>query len=277
MKNENRAKITTLPLLPGTVVLAAGMLALFLIVLLIAYGTGILPVPTFLSGLFRSEETAEEPNRFSESFLASLEGVTIDLDAADGRLLSASDDTLLELLAATERPQSLYQIFTVTWIDGSVYRTRQIYLLCAGEKLRAEIFASGKMEKYIVCDGRTMYVWENGDARRFAYREDDRFFAESELGLPSLVQIRKKLAAAGEGASALSLQTVLNAPGISAVFTDPLTGAEEAYELLPDCGAVTSAYCRLPGASSPYYLLTTNSLMIDVSGFHESVFDIPNP
>ena len=275
--SASRARITTLPILPGTLVLGGCLLAAFLILLFLIYKSGMLPVPAPLARLIHGEEQTKEPDRFAESFLRSLEGRPADTEGGPGRLLSLGEEDLLSLLLAAERADTLYQALTVTWVDGEAYRTAQIYALNAGERMRAEVFSSGQLEKFIVADAQSLYVWEHGAAAVFPRRADSGFTPESEIGMPSLSDIQKKLAAARRGEYVLTLRTVRDAPGIFTVFTDPATGVEETYEILPDCGAVISAYCRLPDAVTPYYILTTEQLMTDVSRFDDSVFDIPNP
>jgi hypothetical protein len=46
---------------------------------------------------------------------------------------------------------------------------------------------------------------------------------------------------------------------------------------MPDNGLVIAATSYLPGADMPYYVMSTESLLTDITGFDESIFDMPTP
>ena len=270
----HRDGITRLPILPGTLVLCGCTLLIFLALMLAMYHSGMVPVPEFLSGLFAADRTEDGSDSFPADFLASVSGNAPALDQADEKLLTLSDDSLREILLACQPYPSYYQVFDVTWTDGSaVFRRAQIYFIVSGEHVHAEIFPNDNMPRYFICDAEKIYLSENSVGRILS-RGD--FSPEEDAGIPSLARVQQMIAEADEGKYNLSLESIDTSPCIRVTLEDPLTGVAESYDILPDYGLIISAACSLPGMEMQHYQLTTTALLTDLTGLSESTFDIPN-
>lgn len=276
MKKNRHTDVTTLPIIPGTLVIAGGVLAAFILLMAVLYSSGILTPPAFLDGWFSSGDTSHPGDGFPEEFLASLSGHA-PLEEDSAILLDLSQESLKALLLAAEPAPSYYQIASVTWADENErFATAQIYYLVSGKRIHAEVFTSSAMPKQLTADENTFYIREGTGARRFSRGESSAFTPEGEIGLPSLSRMQSMIAAAESGKYTLSLETILNAPCIRATFTDTVSGVKETFDVIPDYGIIVAAYSYLPGAESPYYMMQTTSVLTDISGFDESIFSIPN-
>lgn len=277
---KNRAHsqrdVTTLPIIPGTLVIAGGVLIAFILLMALLYHSGILTPPAFLDGLFSSGDTADPGDGFSEEFLASLTG-NDPLTGDSAVLMDMSPESLKELLLAAEPTHSYYQIASVTWADANDrFTTAQVYYLVDGARVHAESFTSSTLPKQLTADADTFYIREGASSRQFIRSGSTTFTPEGEMGLPSLARMQSMIGAAESGKYTLSLETVLNTPCIRASFTDTVSGVRETFDVIPDYGIVVAAYSYLPDASAPYYMMQTSSVLTDISGFDESIFSIPN-
>ena len=54
-----------------------------------------------------------------------------------------------------------------------------------------------------------------------------------------------------------------------------MSGVREIFDVMPDYGIIVTASSYLPEGTSPYYMMQTNSILTDISGFNESIFEIP--
>jgi len=273
--NTRRDGITRLPIMPGTLVLCGCTLLIFAAILIAMYRGGMLAVPDFLAGFLGSDRTDDGGDSFAEDFLASLSGNAPALDGTDEKLLSMSPDALKELLLACTPYPSYYQVYDVTWTDGSsVFRRTQVYYIVSESRVHAEIFPNDGMPRRFTCDETRFYFEENGVSRLLPRGE---FTPEGEAGIPSLSRLQQMIAEAGEGRYTLSLAIADDSPCIRVTLTDPLTGVGETYDVLPDYGLIISASLTLPGVEMQHYQVNTTALLTDPTGLAESTFDIPNP
>lgn len=273
---HSQGDVTTLPIIPGTLIIAGGVLIAFILMMVLLYHSGILTPPAFLDGLFSSGDTADPGDGFSEEFLASLAGNN-PLAGDPAVLMDMSQGSLKELLLAAEPTHSYYQIASVTWADANArFTTAQVYYLVAGTQIHAESFTSSTLPKQLTANADTFYIREGASFRHFSRSESTTFTPEGEMGLPSLSRMQAMIGAAEEGKYDLSLETILNTPCIRASFTDTVSGVRETFDVIPDYGIIVAAYSYLPDATSPYYMMQTSSVLTDISGFDESIFSIPN-
>lgn len=277
---KNRAHpqgdVTTLPIIPGTLVIAGGVLIAFVLLMAMLYHSGILTPPAFLDGLFSSGDAVDPGDGFSEEFLSSLDGNN-PLAGDSAVLMDMSQESLKELLLAAEPTHSYYQIASVTWADANDrFTTAQVYYLVSGTKIHAESFTSSTLPKQLTADEDTFYIREGTTSRHFIRSGSTTFTPEGEMGLPSLSRMQSMIGAAESGKYTLSLETILNTPCIRASFTDTVSGVRETFDVIPDYGIIVAAYSYLPDASAPYYMMQTSSVLTDISGFDESIFSIPN-
>ena len=273
---HSQGDVTTLPIIPGTLVIAGGVLIAFILLMALLSHSGILTPPAFLDGLFSTGDTADPGDGFSEEFLASLTG-NDPLTGDSAVLMDMSQESLKELLLAAEPTHSYYQIASVTWADANDrFTTAQVYYLVDGARIHAESFTSSTLPKQLTADADTFYIREGAAARQFSRSGSTTFTPEGEMGLPSLARMQSMIGAAESGKYTLSLETVLNTPCIRASFTDTVSGVRETFDVIPDYGIIVAAYSYLPDASAPYYMMQTSSVLTDISGFDESIFSIPN-
>ena len=273
---SERTDVTTLPILPGTLLIAAGILLAFLVMMAVLYNAQILTPPAFLQGLFTQNAVNTPDDGFSEEFLASLSGHSPLTDPANEKLLDLSADSLREILLGITPVDAYYHTATVTWADANErFTTTQVFYLVSGDRLHGEVFQPGKLPKQLTADRDTFYIREGNASRRFARGENSSFTPEGELGLPSLTRMQKMISEAEAGKYTLSLETMLDSPCIRATFTDTISGVRETFDVMPDYGIIVSAYSYLPERQSPYYMMQTNSVLTDVSGFDETIFAIP--
>ncbi|MGM9653376.1 MAG: hypothetical protein ACI3XP_07040 [Eubacteriales bacterium] len=278
--DKKRAEITTLPILPGTLVICGCILAVLLVLLLVFYYTGILSPPPFLSRILYGNAESGPESGFGEEFLASLNGKEPELYEEDVRLLDLSEPQLKELLLQSAPVDSWYQLADITWTDGAAAFTKwQVLCIASGERAHVEVFSGAhSLTKYIISDASSFYIRENESARLFSRTgEYASFTPQSEAGMPSYARMQQMIAEAEEGKYELSLQTVQSSPCIRASFTDALSGVREIFEVMPDCGLILNAYSYLPGEDTPYYQMQTSAVMIHLTGLDETLFDIPKP
>lgn len=277
MKKKNNAKrddITTLPLLPGTLILVGTLFVLFLILSLVLHHYDILHFPEFLETWIASYRQEPEEITFAESFFASLDGKTPAENAGENLYLTMSDENLKEILLAGKMPESLYWKATVAWMHGDDYVSANVHYIVQGDRVYAYAQSAQTISRLLICDTETVYIQENGQGRTFP-RTDD-FSPLSELGLPSLAHMQKQLANAEDGSYTLTLGETLQSTCIQIRYTDPVTQMTDMWEVLPDCGVVVSVSSTLPNMQTPYYAVFTTSLMTDLQGLDTSIFDIPN-
>lgn len=272
-----RADITVLPILPGIAVLSAVMLVSFFFLLIALNLGGMISLPGWIERIIGTapNEVSEE-DRFSREFLSALTG---EAQAITGELVYMETDieSLLPLLLSAETIPSFYQTCTVTRSSGEEMLTQQLFRIVSGDREHAELVSRGHLTKFITADGIEIAVTEGTNTRRFPRGGSAVFTTESELGLPSLARMQRMIAEAEEGKYTLQLSSTKDTLCIRAEFTDTISGVREVFEVVPDCGIIFTAASYLPGEDTPYYTLTTESLLIDITGFDESVFEMPNP
>ena len=279
-KDKNRAEITTLPILPGTLLICGTFLAGFLILVAALYYSGVVSLPPVLENLLHGGRGQDPESVFQEQFLASLEGNAPALDEADVRLLDLSPGELKTLLLACEPAQSSYQLADVIRTSGaSVFSKTEVLCITSGARTHVEVWSSTRtVEKLVIANETEMYIREGADARHFSRTgEWASFTPQGEAGLPSLARMQRMIAEADEGKYELSLTTVLSSPCIRASFTDTLSGTREVFEVMPDTGLILNAASYLPGDETPYYQMQTTSVLLNLSRLDETIFDIPNP
>ncbi len=272
-----KADITTLPIVPGTIILSAVMLIAFALLFVVLNVHQMIDLPLWIERIIgTAPEEVDESDSFSQAFLDSLKGSSQPVQE-EMLYLKSDNDTLLSLLLNTEPTDSFYQSCTLvrTASDGKTV-TQQIFRIVTEDREHTEILANGHLLKTITASADSILITERGSTRTFK-RTDTAFTPESELGLPSFSRMHAMLRQAENGKYTLSLSATNGASCIRAEFTDTVSGTREIYEVLPDCGLIFAAESYLPGQSTPYYVLTTNSLLSDITGFDESIFDIPIP
>lgn len=275
-QKNTRADITVLPIVPGIAVLSAVMLLSFLVLLIALNLGGMISLPGWIERIIGTapDEVSEE-DRFSREFLSALTGTE---QAIGGELVYMETDgeSLLPLLLSAKTIPSFYQTCTVTRSSGEEALTQQLFRIVSGEKEHAEIVSRGYLAKSVTADGTSIAVTEGANTRTFSRSGSDIFTTESELGLPSLTRMQRMIAEAEEGKYTLQLSSTKDTLCIRAEFTDTASGVREVFEVVPDCGIIFTAASYLPGEDTPYYTLTTESLLIDITGFNESIFEMPN-
>ena len=275
---KTHSEITTLSILPGTIVLGSCLLLASLILVFLFYRGGMITLPPQLERIFSKAEPDTHSDGFSDAFLSSLNGNTPILDSQDERIMDLSPEALLSLLLASTPAESLYQEVSITWVNGNdIFTTATVRCFTEGTRAHAEVLVSGRITKYITCNEEQFFIQENGENRYFRRSSSSDFSIMSEVGLPSLSRMQALISEAENGKYTLSLEISMDSPCIRATFTDTISGIYEIYEVMPDCGVILSAYSYLPDAQSPYYLMTTTTVMTDITGFDTAIFDIPEP
>ncbi len=276
-KNKSaRSDITVLPIGPGIAVLSAVMLAAFCILMIVLNLGGMISLPGWIERLLgTARDEVSEEDLFSREFLSALSG---EEQAITGELVYIETDTesLLPLLLTAKPIHAFYQNCTVTRRAGSESLTLQLFRIVSGDREHAEIVSGGFLSKAITADASSIAVTEGANTRLFP-RDSAVFTTESELGLPSLPRMQKMLAEAEAGKYTLQLTSTKDTLCIRAEFTDTASGVREVFEIVPDCGIIFTAASYLPGEETPYYVMTTDSLLTDITGFNESIFEMPNP
>ena len=277
-KNKNtRSDITVLPIVPGIAVLSAVMLVAFFILMIALNISGMIPLPGWIERIIgTAQDEVSEEDRFSREFLSALTGEELSIS---GELVYMEDDpeSLLSLLLSAEAIPSFYQNCTVTRTAGEETLTQQLFRIVSGDREHAEIVSRGFLAKSVTADETSIAVTEGAYTRTFPRDSSSVFTTESELGLPSLSRMQRMLAEAESGKYTLQLTSTKNTLCIRAEFTDTVSGVREVFEVVPDCGIVFTAASYLPGEKTPYYTMTTEALLIDITGFNESIFEMPNP
>ena len=275
---DAQRSITTLPIMPGTLILCGCTLLIFLAVISAMAFAGMVQVPDFLAGFFGQDDGALTDDGFAEDFLASLSGNAPDLHAVNETLLDLSADSLKDLLLSSRPAASYYQNIEVTWTDGaSVFRKNQIHYIVSGERVRVECYPIDGVPKYVICNSEHFWIMEGSSARLFSRGDPDSPLSpQSECGIPSLSRMQAMIAEADAGKYSLSLETVMNSPCIRVSFTDTVSGVREVFDVMPDRGVIIAAASYLPGSDMPYYQMSTAAILTDLSGMDESTFDIPD-
>lgn len=274
--SPQRTDVTTLPILPGTILITVGVLAAFFVLMAVLYSAQILTPPAFLQGVFTPDDDLAPDDGFSAEFISSLTGHSPLTDPADEKLLDLSPESLRDLLLRVTPVDAYYHSVTVTWAgDGDQFTVAQVYCLVSGDRLHGELYTERSTPKQLTINKDTVYIREGANARHFQTGEGYTFHPEGELGLPSLTRMQKMIAEAEAGKYTLTLETMLDSPCIRAVFTDALSGVREVFDVMPDYGIIVTAASYLPEETSPYYMMQTNSILTDLSVFNESIFEIP--
>lgn len=277
-KETQRGTIHSLPILPGTLVLCACTLIVFLGVMAAMYGGGMLEMPQFLSNILGDGDGDDADDGFLADFIASLSARDVLTATEHEAILDTSPESLRTLLLAAEPPETYLWTAEVIRTDGKVFRTETVRYLVDGERVCAEIYPSNGYVRRIVADDLCAVITENGASRRFSRTgEYDTFTPEGEAGLPSLSRMKAMIAEADEGKYELSLEVIQNASCIRVSFTDTLSGVKEVYDVLPDFGIVYAASSCLPDSDTPYFQLTTTSVLTDITGMDETLFASLNP
>ncbi len=276
-QDPSKTDITSLPIIPGTLILSAIMLIAFALLFIVLNRQQMIDLPLWIERIIgTAPEERNEGDSFSQAFLDSLNGTAQPVQE-NLVYMETDTETLFSLLMNTVSTDSFYQSCTLKRLssDGKTV-TQQIFRIVSNGCEHTEILANGQLVKTFTANKDTIQITEQGESRLFP-RNGTVFSPEGELGLPSLIRMHTMLLQAESGKYALSLSASNGTSCIRAEFTDTISGTREVYEVLPDCGLIFAAQSYLPGESTPYYVLTTNSLLSQVTGFDESIFDIPTP
>ena len=272
-----KADITTLSIIPGTILLSAVMLIAFAVLFIVLNVQQMIDLPLWIERIIgTASEEINESDSFSQAFLDSLQGSSQPVQK-ELIYLETDSETLLSLLRETQTTDAFYQSCTLKRIasDGKTV-TQQIFRIVSGGREHTEVLANGQLAKTITVNADAIFIAEQGDTRLFS-RNDSVFTPESELGLPSLSRMHEMLRETENGTYSLRLSADSGTTCIRAEFTDTISGTRDIYDILPDCGLIFAAESYLPGQTTPYYVLTTDSLLSDITGFDESIFAIPIP
>ena len=273
---SERTDVNTLPILPGTILITVGVLITFLCMMAVLYSTEILTPPAFLKGLFSQGAEDTPDDGFADQFLASLTGHSPLSDPTDEKLLNLTPDALRKIILDTTPVEEYYHSAIITWTDqNGRFTAAQVFYLVSGDRLYGEIDYLEGMRKQLIADADTLYIREGLSSRRFSRNAESSFTPEGELGLPSLERMQRMIAEAEEGKYGLTMETIMDSPCIRATFTDTVSGVREVFDVMPDYGIIVSASSYMPDGESPYYLMQTNTILTDISGFEESIFEIP--
>ncbi len=275
---NTRSDITVLPIAPGTLVLGAGMLLAFLLLLIFLNIAGMISLPGWVERILgTAQPDTGVGDRFSKEFLSSISGNEPDLPP-EFSYIETDEAALKALLLAAVPADSYYQNATILRVgSGNSRVTQQIFRIVYGDKEHAEIITNGLLTKMLTANGDTVYITEGAASRHFFKTPDAPFTSDSELGIPSLSRMQRMLAAADEGKYEVALSATKNLTSIRVAFTDTASDTREVYEVIPDVGLIFAASSYLPGADEPYYMFTTDSLLHDLTGFDDTIFEIPNP
>lgn len=276
-RENSRFSVAPLPILPGTLVLCGCTLLLFIGILAAIYASGIAQLPGFLAGFLGEEDIVQEDDGFAGDFLASLSGSAPVLDRADETLLDLSPESLREILLRSVPSDSYYQQMDVLRTDGVEFQTNRVTYVVSGERVYILTESASGEKREIVCLPDRWRIAENGTERVYPRTAADGFTPESEAGIPSFTRMQQMLTEAEDGKYILSAATTANSPCIRVRFTDTVTGAAEVYDVLADMGVILAASSTLPGGDSPYYQMTTVSILNDLRGLDEALFAIPTP
>lgn len=264
MAHKKVTSSTTLPILPGTIVL---LLALFLLLaglFTVLYRAELIALPAAVQGWFAPAQK-EETSPSAPDYLPTLSGQTAGTES----LRSLAGLSLREKVLAAYKPETVYQYFTVTWVTGESSRTWEVYCIASDGARRADVYENGQFVRLTVeRDGR-QYV-RDAHAGRYTPTKDG-FSVEAEIGLPSLAMLQQRIA---DGLEAEYTPSTFNlCETVTVTFTDPDGGTRESYEILPDTGVIVSAVSTLPDAVLPHYYMSTQTLLTSFT-VDKSVFEI---
>lgn len=274
---EKRTDITVLPIAPGTAILSAAMLLAFLILLIVLNLNGMIDLPHWVERIIgTAEDVNDDGDSFGDAFLSSLSG-TEHAVSQDPVFMPADNASLLNILREAAPAESYYQSCTLSRVNADEKTvTRQIFRFVSGKREYTEVLFRGQLERSVTIGENAVRIIQQNETRTFEKSPDSVFTAESEIGFPSYTRMLALLDAAEAGQYTLSLSAAQNTSCIRADFTDTLSGTREVFDILPEYGLIYAASSYLPGQDTPYYTLLTTSLLTDITGFDESVFDIPN-
>lgn len=273
-----RSDITVLPILPGTLLLAAILLLAFLILLVSLNISGMISLPGWIERILgTAQPDTGVGDRFSKEFLASLSGQEPEI-SPEFSYMETDEATLTAMLLSAVPAESYYQNATVIRVGSEKERvTQQIIRIVSGDKEHAEVISGGLLTKTLTANKDTIYITEGAASRRFPRSANPLFTSDSELGIPSLARMQRMLSEAKEGKYEVSLSAAKKLTSVRVAFTDTVSGTREVFEVIPDVGLIFSASSYLPGDEDPYYIFTTDSLLTDVAGYDDAIFAIPNP
>lgn len=276
-REASRSAITTLPILPGTLVLCGCMCLLFITILIAVYASGMAELPGFLSAFLGDGDEVQADDGFPSDFLASLSGNAPVTDPLDEALLNLSPEALRDLLLRCTPEENYFQQMDVLRTDGSAFQTTRVTYIVSQGRVYVHSKASSGSAREILCVEDRCRITENGESRIFTMGEESSFTPEGEAGIPSFTRMQRMMAEAEEGKYILSTEITEGSPCIRVQFTDPVSGVREIFDVLPDVGVILSASSVLPDADVPYYQMTTVSVLTDLSEVPQSLFDIPTP
>lgn len=98
--------------------------------------------------------------------------------------VQVSTDNVRSVLQSMSRPSSYHQSYTVTVGSDETQASRSIKLWVNGSLIHAEIF-DGIRTKTILTDGKTAYLWYDGDTEALSVPLDETVSPEDLLGLLS--------------------------------------------------------------------------------------------
>lgn len=109
-------------------------------------------------------------------------------DVEEGTFLQVDADNAAQVVATLARPASYYQTFSIltAWPDESATRTAELWV--SGGVSRIDI-NDGTATRSVLTDGKTAYVWYDGDTDAAEFALGDALSVDSLTGVPTYERI----------------------------------------------------------------------------------------
>lgn len=114
-------------------------------------------------------------------------------------------ENVQDVLRSLARPSSYHQTLTILTYAGETRRQQQADIWRSGELLRADVTDENGV-KSILTDGRTLYLWYDGDETALALPLREGVRAEELIGIPTYETILSVDPAQIEGADFVTLE-----------------------------------------------------------------------
>ncbi len=261
-----RPPITSLPILPGVIVLAVAAILVFAGVLFVMRRAELIEFPQFIENWFNREDAPATRGELSwEEIIADIGGNRVDVSYNHGDSVDWSSLTLDEIFSVDAYP-NYYQIYTVTYRTGDRQTSSNISYMRSSDKRRIE-FVSGKLsDKTVITDGERVKITDDSGSKIFSLSDYEKDFTpEGEVGMPTATDLKAKLYSYAECDYSIEFLLDSSTNVMKITLTDKITGNREEYELLTESGVITSMVMYRVDESLPYYELRTSALVTDVN------------
>ena len=160
-------------------VITAGVLLVFVLLMLILMRAGIVALPSFLPGLFGNNEHQEQTLTGEDSVLPEFAS---DVTESKNHYYSFSVDPRETLSLLTEWDSYVREFRVINWY-GQEADSRKYTLTVKGDRFRLE-----SDNKVVICDGSS--TWTIAETYRTSL-ENTVFTPESEIGITSLAAVKE--------------------------------------------------------------------------------------